>query len=107
MPLDIEDRLIQTPRPARATATPLRELQSSGDIRILILDDDPPTCAVIQSALANRDFQIDTVSDPMMVEAALRSAQYQLIVLDYVLPGLEPDQVFAWIRETQPDANVV
>jgi len=106
MPLEIEDRLIQTPRPARA-ATPLRELQSSGDIRILILDDDHPTCSVIQNALANRDFQIDTVSDPMMVEHAIRATQYQLIVLDYVLPGLEPDQVFAWIREYQPDANVV
>ena len=106
MPLDLEDRLIQTPRPMR-TPAPLRELQSSGDIRILILDDDPPTCSVIQSALSNRDFLIDTVSDPVMVESALRSAQYQLIVLDYVLPGLESDQVFAWIRETQPDANVV
>ena len=106
MPLDIEDRLIQTPRPARGSA-PLRELQSSGDIRILILDDDPPTCAVIQSALTNRDFQIDTVSDPSLVESTLRGSQYHLVILDYVLPGLEPDQVFAWIRETQPDANVV
>jgi len=106
MPIDIEDRLIQTPRPVRSPA-PLRELQSSGDIRILILDDDPPTCSVIQSALANRDFLIDTVSDPALVEVTLRSAQYHLIVLDYVLPGLESDQVFAWIRESQPDANVV
>lgn len=106
MPLDIEDRLIQTPRPARGAAPP-RELQSSGDIRILILDDDPPTCSVIQSALANRDFLIDTVSDPVMVETTLRTGQYQLIILDYVLPGLDPDQVFAWIRDTQPEANVV
>jgi len=106
MPIDIEDRLIQTPRPVR-TPAPLRELQSSGDIRILILDDDPPTCSVIQSALSNRDFLIDTVSDPALVEVTLRSAQYHLIVLDYVLPGLESDQVFAWIRESQPDANVV
>ena len=105
MPLDMEDRLIQTPRPVRAS--PLRELQSSGDIRLLILDDDPPTCSVIQQALANRDFQIDTLSDPAMAESALRNGQYHLIVLDYVLPGLDPDQVFNWIREYQPDANVV
>jgi CheY-like chemotaxis protein len=106
MPFDVEDRLIQTPRPVRVSA-PLLELQSSGDIRILVVDDDIPTCTVIQSALANRDFQIDTVSDPALVEPTLRSGQYHLIVLDYVLPGLESDQVFGWIRETQPDANVV
>ena len=74
----------------------MRELQSSGDIRILILDDDPATCSVIQAALSNRDFVIDVVSDPSLVESALaRPNHYHLIILDYVLPGLEPDNVFA------------
>jgi DNA-binding response OmpR family regulator len=114
MPFDLEDRITQTPKPA-FTHTPapraqpaMRELQSSGDIRILILDDDTATCSVIQAALSNRDFVIDVVSDPTLVESALaRPHHYHLIVLDYVLPGLEPDQVFAWIRDSQPDANIV
>jgi ActR/RegA family two-component response regulator/DNA-binding XRE family transcriptional regulator len=117
MPYDVEDRLTQTPKPVFPAITPApkaqtqpgpRELQSSGDIHILILDDDPHTCAVIQAALANRDFVIEVVSDPMMVEAALaRPNNYHLIVLDYVLPGLEAEQVFGWIRDSQPDANIV
>lgn len=114
MPFEIEDRLSHTPKPAfppvgGPKAQPLvRELQSSGDIRILILDDDPATCSVIQAALSNRDFVIDVVSDPALVESALsRSNSYHLIILDYVLPGLEADQVFSWIRDAQPDANVV
>jgi len=118
MPYDIEDRLTQTPKPLYPVMTPapkahaqpgLRELQSSGDINILILDDDPHTCAVIQAALSNRDFVIDVVSDPMMVESALvsRPNSYHLIVLDYVLPGLEAEQVFGWVRDHQPDANIV
>ena len=108
MPFEVEDRLLTTtPKPMR-TPTPMRELQSSGDIRILIVDDDPGTCSVIQAALSNRDFVIDTVSDPALVESALsKPGYYHLIVLDYVLPGLESDQVFAWVRDTQPDANIV
>ena len=107
MSLELEERLRQTPRPAR-TPAPLGELQSSGEIRILILDDDPATCAVIQAALSNRDFQIDTVSDPMLIESILtRKSHYHLIIMDYVIPGLEPDQVFNWIRDNQPDANIV
>ena len=107
MQVDIEDRLRMTPKPAR-TPAPLGELQSSGEIRLLILDDDPATCAVIQAALSNRDFQIDTVSDPMLVESVLsRKNHYHLIIMDYVIPGLEPDQVFGWIRDSQPDANIV
>ena len=114
MPFDIEEPTTQTLKTsynhsAAHKAQPgMRELQSSGDIRILILDDDPATCSVIQAALANRDFIIDVVSDPQLVESSLAQEQkYHLIVLDYVLPGLEPDQVFGWIRETQPDANIV
>jgi ActR/RegA family two-component response regulator/DNA-binding Xre family transcriptional regulator len=115
MPYDVEDRLTQTPKPMFPPLTPApkgqpaaRELQSSGDIRILILDDDPHTCAVIQAALSSRDFVIDVVSDPMMVEAAVSGpTAYHLIVLDYVLPGLEAEQVFGWIRDRQADANIV
>ena len=107
MQLEIEDRLRHTPRPVR-TPAPLSELQSSGEIRLLILDDDPATCSVIQAALSNRDFTIDTVSDPMLVESALsRKNHYHLIVMDYVIPGLEPDQVFGWVRDNQLDANIV
>lgn len=107
MALELEDRLRATPRPVR-TPAPISELQSSGEIRILILDDDPGTCSVIQAALANRDFQIDTVSDPTLVESVLsRKNHYHLIIMDYVIPGLEPDQVFAWVRDNQPEANIV
>ncbi len=107
MLVETEERLQSTPRPTKSLA-PINELQSSGDINILILDDDQATCSVIQAALANRDFVIDAVSDPTMVESALtKKDQYHLIILDYVIPGLEPDQVFNWIKEFQPDANVV
>ena len=92
MPFDLQDRLLQTPRPLRTVAPqPMRELQSSGDIKILIIDDDSATCAVIQAALANRDFQTEIVSDPILVESALRNSTYNLIILDYVLPGLEAE----------------
>lgn len=104
---ETEDRLRTTPRPGKSLA-PINELQSSGDINILILDDDQATCSVIQAALANRDFVIDAVSDPSMIESVLtKRGQYHLIILDYVIPGLEPDQVFNWVKEYQPDANIV
>jgi len=87
---------------------PISELQSSGEIRLLILDDDPATCSVIQAALANRDFTIDTVSDPSLIESVLtRKNHYHLIIMDYVIPSLDPDTVFGWIRDNQTEANIV
>jgi ActR/RegA family two-component response regulator len=107
MPVETLDRPAVT-RPAPRTLSPVSELQSSGEIRILILDDDTATCAVIQAALANRDFQIDVVSDPSLVESTLaQTDRYHLIIMDYVMPGLEPDQVFGWIRDNQTEANII
>jgi hypothetical protein len=56
MPFEIDERLTPMPKPAFPPAASnkaqpaMRDLQSSGDIRILILDDDPATCAVIQAS---------------------------------------------------------
>ncbi|HEY8503699.1 MAG TPA: response regulator [Gemmataceae bacterium] len=111
-------------QPLRSPTSGLGELQPSGEIRILIIDDEPSTCNLIRAALANQDFRIDSVSEPGQVEAKLRPAPaekgeeeaeekarpqnlYHLIILDYVLPGLEPDQVFGWIRDYQPEASVI
>ena len=43
----------------------------------------------------------------MLVESALASPTLPPMALDYVLPGLDTEQVFGWIRDHQPDANIV
>ncbi|MCZ2340566.1 MAG: response regulator [Bacteroidales bacterium] len=113
MSIEIDDSIATAIRPTKRT-TPLDELQSSGAIHVLVIDDDPATCAVIQAALSNPDFQIDTVSDPASVESVItrratpeQRGYYHLIIMDYVIPGLDPDTVFEWVRTHQPDASVV
>ncbi len=90
------------PAPAEAHG-----LYRSGEVRILILDDDPNVCRVIQAALAANEFKMVVVSEPAAVEAALRQPAYHLIILDYLLPGLEPEEVLAWVRDFQPEASLV
>jgi CheY-like chemotaxis protein len=82
-------------------------LYRSSEVRILVLDDDSAVCRVIQAALAPSDFKVDVVSDAPQVEPALRGQPYHLIILDYVIPGLEPEQVLSWIREHQPSASII
>ena len=53
------------------------------------------------------DFIVDAVSDPDKMEAALRRQTYHIIILDYVIPGLQSEQVLEWVRETQPDASII
>ncbi|HTU19308.1 MAG TPA: response regulator [Gemmataceae bacterium] len=93
-----ENRLANDDQPA---------LYCPSEVRILILDDDESICRMIQAALSSSTFKVDIVSDPLRIEDALHGKAYQVIILDYVLPGLEAEQVLDWIRETQPDASII
>jgi DNA-binding response OmpR family regulator len=92
----------------RADAQSVSEtLYASGDINILVIDDDELIGRMIQEALLPRGFHVDVVSDTRLVEAQLTRKAYEVIILDYVLPGLETEQVLEWIREHQIDASIV
>jgi CheY-like chemotaxis protein len=82
-------------------------LYRSSEVRILVLDDDDSVCRVIQAALAPHDFKVEGISDPARLEPALRAHPYHLIILDYVIPGLESEQVLGWVREHQPQASLI
>jgi len=82
-------------------------LYRSSEVRILVLDDDTSVCRVIQAALAPNDFRVDVVSDPTQIEASLRQHPYHLIILDYVIPGLESEEVLHWVREYQPQSSII
>jgi CheY-like chemotaxis protein len=93
--------------PAPAAAGAGCGLQCSGEVRILVLDDDDQVGRVIREALEAKGFRVDTVSDTRQIGAQLRQQPYHLIILDYVLPGLDSDQVLEWLKEYQPDASIV
>jgi CheY-like chemotaxis protein len=92
---------------ARAWPRPRGGLYCASEVRILVIDDDDAVCRVMQAALAPHDFRVDTVSDPARAEAAIKGPPYQVIILDYVIPGLESEKVLAWLREYQPDASII
>ena len=82
-------------------------LYRAGEVRVLILDDDPSVCNLMHAALAPNGFKIDIVSDPAEMELVLRGAPYHVIILDYVIPGLESGRMLDWLREYQPEASVI
>ena len=77
-------------------------------IHLLIVDDDAPTCQVIQAALEQKHFHIRAISNVSKVEHALNgTTKYDVIILDYVLPGVNTKHVLNWIREHQEDAALI
>jgi CheY-like chemotaxis protein len=93
--------------PARAWAAESGSLYRSSEVRILVVDDEAYVCRVIQAALAPNDFKVDVVSDPTQIEATLKQTPYHLIILDYIIPGLDSEQVLGWVREYQTQASII
>ena len=80
---------------------------SAGDVRILVIDDDPTIGRLVQAAFASHDFTIDVVSDPEQIENGLKQGVYHVVVLDYVLPGRDSAQLVQAVRDLQPEASVI
>src|SRR5439155_14894051 len=93
-------------RAEKPRRSPADDLRCAKEVRILVIDDDEATCKVIEAALAGHGFVIHTISDPALLPEALKEP-YQLIILDYVLPGQEPEQVLGYLRDHQPEASVI
>jgi DNA-binding response OmpR family regulator len=91
---------------------PVQEREESlwycaSDVRILVLDDDPPVCRLMQSSLARNGFIVDAISDPDQMEAWLKKEIYQVVILDYCIPGMESENVLEWVRVNQPEASII
>jgi CheY-like chemotaxis protein len=93
--------------PERAKELEGGRMYSAGDVRLLVIDDDPAVGRLVQASLAGHEFSIDIISDPARVEPALREKDYHVVILDYVLPGLESEDVLKLVQDTQPDANII
>ena len=65
---------------------------------ILIVDDDRELCELVQELLEEEGFQVETANDSAKgLERAL-SGQYNLVVLDVMMPGMNGFEVLRRIR---------
>jgi two-component system OmpR family response regulator len=75
--------------------------------RILVVDDEPQIRNVVTRALEAAGYGIDSAADGATgLELAL-SGEYQLIILDVVMPVRDGGQVLRQLRRLRPDQRVL
>jgi two-component system response regulator RegX3 len=75
--------------------------------RILVVDDDPGILDVVSYALREGGYEVETQTDgPSALEAA-RGRDYDLVVLDLMLPGMPGTDVCRKLREEGHTVPVV
>jgi OmpR-family two-component system manganese-sensing response regulator len=71
--------------------------------RILIVDDDYLLCSVVEKLLAKAGYQVHTATDTGVAMDLISQNHYDLLVLDYMMPGMNGVEIFRQARELQPE----
>lgn len=71
---------------------------TTGDRRILVVDDDQDTRVMVQAVLEAEGYAVETAGDGFAALRAVDSADPDCVVLDVMMPGLDGHAVLNRIR---------
>jgi DNA-binding response OmpR family regulator len=74
---------------------------------LLLIDDDEELCAELVQVLEAEGFEVDIALDGLKGLQRLQEKQYQIIILDLKLPGLNGYGVLKGIRKIIPSIKVM
>jgi DNA-binding response OmpR family regulator len=75
--------------------------------RILVMDDEPQVRDLVTRALEAAGYGIDSAADGATGLALALSGEYQLVILDIVIPPTDGRQVLRQLRRLRPDQRVL
>ena len=76
-------------------------------ISILVVDDDEATRAYVTEIFSSRNWRVDVAEDGPSSLALVEQQPYDVVVLDYRMPGMNGAELCRRIREFQPDVREV
>jgi DNA-binding response OmpR family regulator len=76
-------------------------------MRVLVAEDDSGLCDVLARGLREHDYVVDAVRNGEDAVKYLRSYSYELVVLDWRMPGMSGLDVVRWMRRHNQPAPVL
>jgi|SaaInl4_150m_RNA_FD_contig_31_1062639_length_540_multi_2_in_0_out_0_2 CheY-like chemotaxis protein len=74
--------------------------------RVLVVEDNEDIALVVKTTLRLRDYEVETAFDGLLGLAAARSAPYDLIILDVLMPEMDGFQVLEALKADESTASV-
>ncbi|WP_137937392.1 ATPase, T2SS/T4P/T4SS family [Chitinivorax sp. B] len=82
---------VDTPVPAKAA------------YRLLLVDDEENVLRALQRVFRQENYQIDTAANGHAAIEQLRGQAYQLMICDYLMPGMTGGELLKRAKDMQPD----
>ena len=76
-------------------------------MRVLVAEDDGGLCDVLARGLREHDYVVDAVRGGEDAVKYLRSYNYELVILDWRMPGMSGLDVLRWMRRHNQPAPVL
>ena len=70
--------------------------------RVLVVEDDPAICTLLEALMRRRNYECDVVSDGNEAIRRLRRTAYSAILLDLMLPGTFGFDVIRFLHAERP-----
>lgn len=75
--------------------------------RVLVVDDDDSVRSAVAKALVQAQYDVDTAIDGLTALERLRAANYDLLITDLKMPGMDGLSVIREARREDPDIPIV
>jgi CheY-like chemotaxis protein len=95
------------PPPRRRTTSEQLPMEKLTGLRILVADDEPTVRQTVQRALLRRQALPVVACDGGEAEQLLRTHEFDVVLLDVMMPKKTGYELVAVVRETQPDVPVI
>jgi two-component system OmpR family response regulator len=76
-------------------------------LRILVCDDDEAIGEYVELLLSKDGHEVASLRDPLLVEEEVRRGNYQILILDRMMPKLDGIEVLRRVRAIDDDLSVI
>ena len=79
----------------------------SADYKILLVDDDENLLWAYKMVLSDEGFKVDTSNDPEEALEKIKLEQFNVLILDYMMPKMKGDELANMILSLDKSANII
>lgn len=76
-------------------------------LEILILDDEEIVCTRLKPALEKEGYRVETFTDSLQAKQRLEEHQFDIVVTDLRMSGMDGMQLFQFVKERWPKTQVI
>ncbi len=76
-------------------------------VRVLVVDDEPIVSDSISRVLALDHYEVETVASGQDALDALQRSRFDVVIVDYEMPGMKGDKLAAAIKAVDPQQRII